>query len=89
MPAPTFDDILDEDESINDQNIPRLVNWATLGRAHSAYWQGRAEGLEVAMGHVKQANDGLIQQMTEAHELTIGYLKDRLNRLETPRATNS
>lgn len=93
---PEFEDVLDEDVAMAGQNVPSLVNWVAAERASAERWRGRCEVLEWVVTNQLATFDAAIEQMVKGHalvikqmavenELTIGYLKDRLNRLEVPR----
>lgn len=74
MPEPDFNDLIHGSsvETTSEESV-FLICKVDAARVAAAYWQGRCEGHEREIAQIK-----------EAHELTIGYLKDRLNRLEKP-----
>lgn len=82
MAEPESDDILEYEVAVSTSEAVALVCKLGNARVSAAYWRGRHEGLEALIGEMKEAHARAISQLASGHELTLGYLKDRLNRLE-------
>lgn len=83
MPEPTYSDLVNgEVRLLSDEEPTRLISLAADRQASAAYWQGRCETLEQSIAEMKESHQREIDSIIGANDITIGYLKDRLNRLE-------
>lgn len=77
MPAPEFNDVIGQEVTLNDDEASSVICRCANLMAKAAYWEGVAEERKVQ-----------IDRLLEDQDLAISYLKDRLNRAETPKQTN-
>jgi hypothetical protein len=88
-----FEDVFDENSDIESMADTRTVNWVAALRGQSAYWQGRCEVLEAelsrnaavhreALEELRRTHEDGAKRVDAANQIILGYLKDRLNRLE-------
>lgn len=74
---PQLDDILDQDVEVSDDTARTLICRLADANASLSYWRALAEERKVQ-----------IDRLVEHCDLTISYLKDRLNRAELPKTTD-
>lgn len=82
MPEPKFSAIIDDELEVGDSEAANLICKTDEARVQAAYWQGRCETMEKAIAEIKQSHEREIAATREGYEMTLGYLKDRLNRFE-------
>lgn len=84
MPVPQINDVLDDEVTITESDAANLVSKYARAVMQAAYWQGVAEERQEHLDS-KQAR---IEVLEEERDLTISYLKDRLNKAESPKPTS-
>lgn len=82
MAEPTFPDLLDEEESMDDQTPVVLVNLAASAQAKAAYWQGVAESQAVLIAFLKARLDGIEGCVVPTTEEEVRRLGSRVEALE-------
>lgn len=74
---PQYNDILEQDVEISDDTATTLICKLADANSSRSYWRALAEERKVQ-----------IDRLLEDRDLTISYLKDRLNRAELPKTTD-
>lgn len=74
MPEPVTEDLLDETVELDSSDASNLITRCARALQKAAYWQGVAE-----------ERLRMVEALTKDRDLTIVYLKDRLNRAELPK----